>query len=69
MWHCRLGHIYEGMIQKLLKDGYLDPFDYESYISCEPCLRGKLTNSLFSGTGERATKMLELIHSDVCGPM
>ena len=67
--HCRLGNIYEGRIQKLLKDGYLDPLDYESYATCEPCLRGKLTNSLFSGTGERATQLLELIHSDVCGPM
>ena len=26
-----------------------------------------MTNSLFSGTRERATKLLELIHSDVCG--
>ena len=57
------------MIQKLLNDGYLDPFDYMSYTTCEPCLHGKLTNSPFSGTGERATELLELIYSDVCGPM
>ena len=57
------------MIQKLLKDGYLDPFDYESYTICEPYLHGKLTNSPFSETGERAIELLELIHSDVCGPM
>ena len=69
LWHCRLGHIHERRIQKLLNDGYLDPFDYVSYATCEPCIRGKLTNSPFSGTGERATELLELIHSDVCGPM
>ena len=69
LWHCRLGHIHEGRIQKLLKDGYLDPFDYDSYVTCEPCLHKKLTNSPFSGTGEKATKLLELIHSNVCGPM
>ena len=69
LWHCRLGHIHEGMIQKLLYYGYLDPFDYVSYATYEPYLRGKLTNSPFSGTGERATELLELIHSDVCGPM
>lgn len=68
-WHYRLGYINEGRIQKLLKDGDLDPFDYESYATYEPCLRGKLTNSLFSGTGERATELLKLMHSDVCGPM
>ena len=57
------------MIQKLLKDGYLDPFDYESYITYESCLCEKLTNSPFSRTRERVTKLLELIHSDVCGSM
>ena len=31
LWHCRLSHIHEGRIQKLLKDGYIDPFNYESY--------------------------------------
>lgn len=69
LWHCRLGHIHERRIQKLLNDGYLDLFDYVSYAIYEPCIRGKLTNSPFSGTGERATELLELIHSDVCGPM
>ncbi len=69
LWHCRLGHIHEGRIQKLLNDGYLDPFDYESYATCESCLQGKMTNSPFSGTGERASELLELIHTDVCGPM
>ncbi|CAL9078857.1 unnamed protein product, partial [Musa textilis] len=59
LWHCRLGYIHEGRIQKLLKNGYLDPFDYESYATYEPCLRGKMTNSPFSRTGERATKLLE----------
>ena len=69
LWHCRLGHIHEGMIQKLLKDRYLDPFDYESYVIYEPCFRGKLTNSPVSGTGERVIELLELIHSDICRPM
>ncbi|KAJ8492316.1 hypothetical protein OPV22_014037 [Ensete ventricosum] len=65
----RLGHIHDRRIQKLLKDEYLDPFDYETYANYEPCLRGKMTNSPFSETGERATELLELIQSDVCGPM
>ena len=28
-----------------------------------------MTNSPFSGIGERAIELLELKHSDVCGPM
>ncbi|CAL9135453.1 unnamed protein product [Musa textilis] len=69
LWHCTLGYIHEERIQKLMKNEYLDPFDYESYATCELCLRGKITNSLFSRTGERATELLELIYSNVCGPM
>ena len=53
----------------MLNDGYLDPFDYKSSTTCEPYLRGKLTSSLFSRTRERATELLELIRSDVYGPM
>lgn len=50
-------------------DGYLDKFDFESYSECESCLLGKMTKAPFTGKGQRATERLELIHSDVCGPM
>ena len=30
---------------------------------------GNMTKTLFSGTMERATDLLEIIHTDVCGPM
>ena len=30
---------------------------------------GKMTKTPFSGTMERATDLLEIIHTDVCGPM
>jgi len=69
LWHCRLGHINEKRISKLHKDGYLDKFDFESYSECESCLLGKMTKAPFTGKGKRATERLELIHSDVCGPM
>ena len=31
LWQCRLGHINEKRVQKLLKVGLLEPFDLESY--------------------------------------
>ena len=67
--HYMLGHVHKGRIQKFLKDRYLDPFNCESYTTCKTCLRGKLTNSPFSGIGERGTKLLELIHSNGYGTM
>ncbi|KAK8986979.1 hypothetical protein V6N11_055296 [Hibiscus sabdariffa] len=36
---------------------------------CESCLLGKMTKAPFNGKSERASDLLGLIHSDVCGPM
>ena len=69
LWHCRLGHINEKRISQLHKDGLLDSFVLEQYEVCKSCLLGKMTKSPFTGKGERASDLLGLIHSDVCGPM
>ena len=64
LWHCRLGHIGVKHMKKIHADGLLESLD-----ACEPCLMGKMTKTPFSGTMERATDLLEIIHTDVCGPM
>ena len=69
LWHYRLGHIGVKRMKKLHTDGLLESLDYESFSTCEPCLMGKMTKTPFSGTMERATDLLEIIHTDVCGPM
>ena len=69
LWHCRLGHIGDGRLKKLHKDAYFGAFDYESFETCESCIMGKLPKSPFSGIGEQAKGILELIYSDVCGPI
>ena len=69
LWHCHLGHIGVKCMKKLHADGLLESLDYESFDTCEPCLMGKMTKTPFSGTTERATDLLEIIHTDVCGPM
>ena len=68
LWHCRLGHIGVKRMKKLHTDGILESLDYESLDACELCLMGKMTKTPFSGTMERATDLLEVIHTDVCGP-
>ena len=47
----------------------MEALDYESFAACKPCLMGKTTKTPFSGTMERATDLLEIIHTDVWGPM
>ena len=69
LWHCRLGHIGVKRMKKLHAYGLLEPLDYELFDTCEPCLMGKMTKTLFSRTIEQATDLLEIIHTDVCGPM
>ena len=69
LWHCRLGHIGVKRMKKLHVDGLLESLDYESLGACEPCLMGKMTKTPFAGTMERAIDLLEIIHTDVCGPM
>ena len=69
LWHCHLGHIGVKRMKKLHVDGLLESLDYESLGSCEPCLNGKMTKTPFFGKMERATDLLETIHTDVCSPM
>ena len=64
LWHYRLGHIGVKRMKKLHADGLLESLD-----ACEPCLMVKMTNTPFSVTMEQATDLLEIIHTDVCGPM
>ena len=56
-------------MKKLHADGLLESLDYESLDACEPCLMRKMTKTPFSGTMERATNLLEIIHTDVCNPI
>ena len=51
-------------MKKLHADGLLESLD-----ACEPCLMGKMTDNPFSGTMERATHLLEIIHIDGCSPI
>ena len=69
LWHCRLGNIGVKRMKKIHADGLLVSLDYESVDACKPCLMGKMTKTPFSGTMERTTDLLEIIHTDVCDPM
>ena len=55
------------MIQ-LAKQGLLGEVSNMEMFLCESCLAGKATRKPF-GIGTRAEIPLQLIHSDICGPM
>ena len=52
-----------------MKDGLLEPLDFNEFTIYESCLEGKMTKRPFNAKGNRAKDLLELVHSDVCGPM
>ena len=69
LWHYRLGHVNKNRINRLTQEEIFEVSDCESLPTCESCLLSKMTKSLFTGKGERATELLGLVHTDVCGPM
>ncbi|GJT17140.1 retrotransposon protein, putative, ty1-copia subclass, partial [Tanacetum coccineum] len=68
LWHCRLAHIGKTRMQKLQREGLLESINDGSYDKCESCISGKMTKKPFNNNIERATDLLGLIHTDVCGP-
>jgi len=67
-WYARLGHIDQDRMSQLAKEGLLDQLTEVKLPRCESCLAGKATAKPFD-KASRASSPLELIHSDICGPM
>ncbi|GJT54974.1 retrotransposon protein, putative, ty1-copia subclass [Tanacetum coccineum] len=68
LWHCRLGHINKKCMDKLQRDGILQPTHDESFEKCKSCIFGKMARKPFPHQVERAKDLLGLIYTDVCGP-
>ena len=68
IWHARLGHIGQQRMDRLAKEGLLGQIEKVNLSTYENCLAGKMARKPF-GKGTRAELPLQLIHSDICGPM
>nr|GEX22687.1 zinc finger, CCHC-type [Tanacetum cinerariifolium] len=64
LWHARLGHIHFKRIQDMYKDGLISAFDMNTE-RCKTCMLTKITKKSVQNV-KRETKVLELIHSDLC---
>ena len=51
------------------KDGLIGPLGLDPYPTCESWLLTNMTKFPFTGHSVRATQVLDLVHTDVCGPM
>lgn len=68
LWHQRLAHLNFKDMNKLSESTGIK-FKNEDKVICITCQEGKQARNPFSSEGTRATEKLELVHSDVCGPM
>ena len=66
LWHKRLGHISKRRIERLVSNGILDFLDFADFEICTNCIKGKQTNTRRFGVN-RATDVLELINTYICG--
>ncbi|GKD55912.1 zinc finger, CCHC-type containing protein [Tanacetum coccineum] len=64
LWHARLGHVHFKRMQDMSKDRLIPAFDMDTE-KCETCMLTKITKKLFQNV-KHETKVLELIHSDLC---
>ena len=67
LWHKRMGHISKQRIERLITQGILDSLDMSYFDICVDCIKGKMTNKRKTGAN-RCSNVLELIHTDICGP-
>lgn len=70
LWHYRLGHANLETVKQMAHDGYgfTIPHDQKK-IFCESCVLGKSTRKPFPTHTQSTKAPMDLVHSDLCGPM
>jgi len=67
VWHRRLAHV--GLNDLEILPSITDPPKMTGKCDCESCIKRKLARKPFTPTTSRATEPLQLVHSDICGPL
>ena len=68
LWHKRLGHISKHIMERLVSDGILPNLKFSDLSTCIECVKGKLTSKVRKYKIARYGDVLELIHTNICGP-
>ena len=64
-----LGHISRQRSKRLVRDGMLSNIDFSDFKTCVVCLNGKMTAKTRNEKIDRCGSTLNLIHTDICGPL
>jgi hypothetical protein len=68
LWHYRLGHISRGRSERLIKDYILTLLDFSNSDYCIDCIKEKYAKQVKKGEAKRSAGVLEIIHTNICGP-
>ena len=68
LWHACLGHIGESAVRTLAKSTSGIALGDAPFSVCEACIKGKHPRSPHPASSSRALQLLDLLHSDICGP-
>ncbi|KAL0293564.1 UNVERIFIED_CONTAM: Retrovirus-related Pol polyprotein from transposon TNT 1-94 [Sesamum calycinum] len=69
IWHARLGHISHDRMKRLVDSKSLEIDNLDNLPACVSCLKWKKTKKPFVGQSKLANGLLDLIHTDVYGPL
>jgi transposase InsO family protein len=70
LWHHRMAHLHHGALGGLREVVTRVPqINIENHDVCRGCALGKFTKASFPSSDTRSTGILDLVHTDVCGPM
>ncbi|KAD1527671.1 hypothetical protein E3N88_42680 [Mikania micrantha] len=73
LWHARMGHLNFDALSQLSRKGMVQgipKINSNIHSICDSCLVGKQTQKSYPQAATyRATRLLELIHGDLCGPI
>jgi hypothetical protein len=59
---------FERRIERLIKDDILTPLDFSDSDYCIVCIKEKYAKQVKKGEAKRSARVLEIIHTDICGP-
>lgn len=70
LWHRRLGHLnYKSVIALSKNPATKIKIRNIETLPCIPCIKGKQHRQPFQRSKTRSKRILQMFHSDVCGPM
>jgi hypothetical protein len=72
-WHRRFGHLNFKDLEVMMKENLVAGAKLKGAVStnnpCKICIAGKFATAPFPRRPNRSSNLLDIVHTDVCGPM